>query len=322
MGIRCGVAIGVALLTASVAAQKAYTPPKTPWGEPDLRGTFTSDNFIGVPFERPPQYGDRPMLTDAEFDAREKANLEQIAKDNSERPETAFEQDEAANNAPRHWLERGTKLSHATSLVVDPPNGRLPVLTPDGQRRQAQNRARFLRQDQAAEFHSYYDRCITRGVVSSILPAIYGNGTRILQGPGYVVIQNEMIHEARVIPIDRKPPRLGKAIHLYIGDPRGRWEGNTLVVDSTNFTDRIGVGGGTVASSSLHLVEKFTRTAPDTIHYEFTVDDAETYSAPWTAALDLSAKPGYEIYEYACHEGNYGLRNMLSASRADDKGQK
>ena len=322
MGTRYGVAIGVALLTISVAAQKTYTPPKTPWGDPDLRGTFTSDNFIGVPFERPAQYGYRPTLTDAEFNAREKANLEQIAKDNSERPETAFEQDEAANNAPRHWLERGTKLSHATSLVVDPPDGRLPALTPDGQRRQAQNRARFLRQDEAAEFHSYYDRCITRGVVSSILPAIYGNGTRILQGPGYVVIQSEMIHETRVIPIDRRTPRLGKAIHLYMGDPRGRWEGQTLVVDSTNFTDRIGVGGGTVASSSLHLVEKFTRTAPDTVHYEFMVDDPETYSASWTAALDLSAKPGYEIYEYACHEGNYGLRNMLSASRADDRGQK
>ena len=121
MGTRCRVAIGVALLTASVVAQKAYTPPKTPWGEPDLRGTFTSDNSIGVPFERPPQYGDRPMLTDMEFDAREKANIEQIAKDNSERPETSFERDEAANNAPRHWLERGTKLSHASSLVVDPP---------------------------------------------------------------------------------------------------------------------------------------------------------------------------------------------------------
>jgi hypothetical protein len=319
MGTRVGVAIGVALLTVSVAAQKTYTPPKTAWGEPDLRGTFTSDNSIGVPFERPPQYGDRRMLTDAEFDAREKANAEQIARDNSERPETAFEQDEAANNAPRHWLERGTKLSHATSLLVDPPNGRLPALTPEGQRRQAQNRARVLRQDEAAEFHSYYDRCITRGVISSILPAIYGNGTRILQGPGHVVIQNEMIHETRVIPIDRKAPRLGKGIHLYMGDPRGHWEGNTLVVDSTNFTDRIGVGGGTVASSSLHLVEKFTRTAPDTIHYEFTVDDPETYSAQWTAELELVAKPGYAIYEYACHEGNYGLRNMLSASRADDR---
>ena len=312
-------------MTAVVTAQapkpaaKPYAPPKTAWGEPDFRGTYTTDNSIGVPFERPQQYGDRPMLTEEEFAAKEKANLEQVAKDNSERPETAFEQDEAANNAPRNWLERGTKLSHASSLVIDPPNGRLPALTTDGQRRAALNRALFARQNDAAEFHSYYDRCITRGVISSILPAIYGNGTRIEQGPGVVVIRNEMIHEARVIPIDSRAPRLGKNIHMYMGDPRGHWEGNTLVVDSTNFTDRIGVGGGSLPSTSLHLIERLTRIAPDTIRYEFTVDDPETFTAKWTAALELNMKPGYEIYEYACHEGNYGLRNMLSASRSDDR---
>src|SRR5690348_803625 len=280
MKTRFSAALAVALLTASLGAQtkpaaKPYAPPKTSWGEPDLRGTYTSDNSIGVPFERPMQYGERQMLTDAEFDAKEKANEEQVSKDLSERPESKFEEDEAANNAPRHWLERGTKLSHATSLVVDPPNGRLPALTPDGQRRQAQNRGRFALQNDAAEFHSYYDRCITRGVISSILPAIYGNGTRILQGPGYVVIQNEMIHEDRVIPTSSTAPRLGRNIHLYMGDPRGHWEGNTLVVDSTNFTDKIGVGGGGLVSTSLHLIERFTRTAPDTIHYEFTVDDPQ-----------------------------------------------
>jgi len=310
-------------LTIAVLAQspdkKAYVPPKTPWGDPDLRGTYTSDNSIGVPFERPQQFGTRATMTDAEFAAREKANAEQVAKDNSERPESTFEEDEAANNAPRHWLERGTTLSHATSLVVDPPNGRLPALTPEGQRRQAQSRLRFFLQDEAAEFHSYYDRCITRGVVGSILPAIYGNGTNIQQGPGYVVIRNEMIHEDRVIPIDSKMPRLGKNIHLYMGDSRGHWDASTLVVDSTNFTDRIGVGGGTAPSASLHLIERFTRTAPGTIHYEFTVDDPATFTAQWTAALNLDAQPGYQIYEYACHEGNYGLRNMLSASRADDR---
>jgi hypothetical protein len=327
MTTRFSVGVGVALMTATVVAQstapkRAYSPPKTAWGEPDLRGTYTSDNSIGVPFERPAQYGDRQMLTDAEFDAKEKSNLEQVAKDNSERPETKFEEDEASNNAPRHWLERGTKLSHASSLVIDPVNGRLPALTPQGQQRAALNRGRFARQNDAAEFHSYYDRCITRGVVSSILPAIYGNGTRIEQGPGVVVIRNEMIHEARVIPIDSKAPRLGKNIHLYMGDPRGHWDGGTLVVDSTNFTDQLGVGGGALPSTSLHLIEKFTRTAPDTIHYEFTVDDPETFTATWTAALDLNAKPGYEIYEYACHEGNYGMRNMLSAARADDKAAK
>jgi len=329
MGTRFAIGVGVALLTASVIAQSpaspkplakaGYAPPKTPWGEPDLRGTYTSDNWIGVPFERPPQYGERTALTDEEFAAKEKANEEQVAKDNSEHPESAFEEDAAANNAPRHWLERGTTLSHATSMVVDPPNGRLPALTSEGQLRTALNRGRFVRQNDAAEFHSYYDRCITRGVVSSILPAIYGNGTRIEQGPGYVVIRNEMIHEARVIPTRSQAPRLGKNIHFYMGDPRGHWEGSTLVVDSMNFTDKIGVGGGSVASTSLHLIERFTRTAPDTMHYEFTVDDPETFTAKWTAAIDLSMKPGYEIYEYACHEGNYGLRNMLSASRADDR---
>jgi len=318
MSSRFAAGVGVALLTASVAAQKPYTPSKTPWGDPDIRGTYTSDNSIGVPFERPPQFGARATLTDAEFEARDKANDEQIAKDNSERPEASFEEDAAANNAPRHWLERGTNLSRATSLVVDPPNGRIPPMTPEGQRHLAESRLGFFRQNDAAEFHSYYDRCITRGVVSSILPAIYGNGTRILQGPGYGVVQNEMIHEDRVIPIDSKAPRLGKDIQLYMGDPRGHWDGNTLVVDSRNFTDRIGVGFGTVNSTSLRLVEKFTKTAPDTLHYEFTVDDPVTYTAPWSVALDLNAKPGYKIYEYACHEGNYGLRNMLSASRADD----
>ncbi len=307
------------LLTASVAAQRPYAPPKTPWGDPDIRGTYTSDNSIGVPFERPAQYGDRATLSDAEFEARDKANDEQIAKDKNERPEASFEEDTAANNAPRHWLERASNPSHATSLVVAPANGRIPPMTPEGRRHLAESRLRFVRQNDAAEFHSYYDRCITRGVVSSILPAIYGNGTRILQGPGYVVIQNEMIHEDRVIPIDGKAPRLGKNIHLYMGDPRGHWEGGTLVVDSTNFTDRIGVGFGTVNSTSLHLVEKFAKTAPDTVHYEFTVDDPVTYTAPWTVALDLNSKRGYQIYEYACHEGNYGLRNMLSASRAEDR---
>ena len=298
MGTRLGIGIGVALLTVSALAQApaspkpsakvGYSTPRTPWGESDLRGTYTTDNSIGVPFECPSQYGDRAMLTDEEFVANEKANLDKVAKDNHERPETPFEQDEAANNAPRHWLERG----------------------------------RFARQNDAAEFHSYYDRCITRGVTGSILPAIHGNGTRIDQGPGYVVIRNEMIHEDRVIPTNSQAPRLGKNIQLYMGDPRGHWEGSTLVVDSTNFTDKIGVGGGSLPSTSLHLVERLTRTAPGTIRYEFTVDDPETFTAKWTAALDLTMKPGYEIYEYACHEGNYGLRNMLSASRADDRAAK
>jgi hypothetical protein len=312
----------VASALAMTGAVAGWTPPRTSWGEPDLRGTYTSDNSIGVPFERPPQYGERAVLSDEEFANRDKANAEQLAKDNAEVPEVPFEKDEAGNNSPRHWLERGVKPSKATSIVIDPPDGRIPPLTPEGERRQAQLRAQRFRGDgDTYSDHSNYDRCITRGVVGSILPVIYGNGSNIVQGPGYVVIRNEMIHEARLVPIDRKSPRLGKNIHMYMGDPRGHWDGSTLVVDSTNFTARTGLGGngnGAIHSESLHLIERYTKTAPDTMHYEFTVDDPVTYTRPWTAALDLNVKPGYEIYEYACHEGNYGMRNMLSAARAAD----
>ena len=336
MSTRLIVAVGIVSLAVSVTAQTlaapkpdvkatpakaGWTPPKTPWGDPDLRGTYTSDNAIGVPFERPAQFGDRAVMTEEEFAAREKANATQVAKDLLEHPERTFEEDDAPNNAPRHWLERGFKLSRQTSLVIDPPNGRLPPMTPEGQQRVADRFAARSGRGPAdgPEDRSNYDRCISRGITSSILPAIYGNGTRILQGPGFVVIQNEMIHENRLVPLDGRP-HVGKAIRSYMGDPRGHFEGSALVVDTTNFSSRTAVGGfGTIPSPSMKLTERFTRTAADAIRYEFTVDDPGTYTRPWTAALDLNTKPGYEIYEYACHEGNYGMRNMLSAARADDK---
>ncbi len=278
-------------------AAKSWAPPRTPWGDPDLRGAYTSDNSIGVPFERPPQFAGRAKLTAQEYAERERANNEQVSKDLADVPETTFAQDTAANNAPRHWLDRPAKPSRATSLVVEPADGRVPPLTPEGQRRVAERRAvRFShRESDSYEYHSNYDRCITRGVVGSILPVIYGNGTSIEQGPGVVVIRNEMIHEARVVPLDGGP-HVGGDIHMYMGDPRGRWEGNTLVV------------------------ERFTPVAAGVLRYEFTVDDPLTYTRPWKVALDLTTRPGYDrIYEYACHEGNYGLANMLSAARADEK---
>jgi hypothetical protein len=307
----------------SLAAQ-AWNPPRTAWGDPDLQGTYTSDNSIGVPFERPPQYAGRSLLTDAEFAERERANTEQIAKDSNERPEAPFEQDTAANNAPRHWLDRPAKPSRATSLVVEPADGRLPPMTPEGERRLAERRSARAEhgESDSYEFHSIYDRCISRGVTGSILPVIYGNGTNIMQGPGFVVIRNEMIHEARLIPIGRQAP-VGKNVHSYMGSPRGRWEGNTLVVESTNFNDRTGLGGnggGSIHSENLRLIERFNKVDAETVHYEFTVDDPTIYTRPWKVALDLTTKPGYGIlYEYACHEGNYGLANMLSAARADEK---
>jgi hypothetical protein len=316
-------------MTAAAAAlgcgvALAQAPPRTPWGDPDLRGTYTSDNSIGVPFERPTQYGDRAQLTDEEYAAKVNANEEQIAKDLNPLPESEFSaEDRSAINASRHWLERPDVPSRATSLVVDPPNGRLPELTPAGQERLAARRGRRGRGQLPASYTDFtnYDRCLTRGLVGSIVPVIYGNGTQIVQAPGVVVIRNEMIHEARVIPLDGRP-HAGAGVRMWMGDSRGRFEGDMLVVETTNFTDRTGLGGngnGAVHSENLRLVERLRRVDADTLRYELTVHDPETYTRPWTVAFDLDSKPGYEIYEYACHEGNYGLANMLSAARAEER---
>ncbi len=171
------------------------------------------------------------------------------------------------------------------------------------------------------EDRSNYDRCITRGLMGSLLPIIYNNGNQILQAPGLVVIRNEMIHETRLVPLDGRP-RLGGSIRQFLGDSRGRWEGDTLVVETTNFTDRtaIGVNGnGTPHSDALRLTERFTRTAPDTLVYQATIDDPLTWERAWTLQFPWKLEPGYGMYEYACHEGNYALMNILSGARADDR---
>jgi hypothetical protein len=309
-----------AVATTAAGAQEA---PRTAWGDPDLRGTYTSDNSIGVPFERPERFGERATLTDEEYAAKVSENEEQIAKDQNPEPESVFSaEDPSAINASRHWLERPEVPSRATSLVVDPANGRLPGLTAAGQQRLAERRGRRGRGLPASytDFTNY-DRCLTRGLVGSIVPVIYGNGTQIVQAPGVVVIRNEMIHEARVIPLDGSA-HPGEGVRLWMGDSRGRFEGDVLVIETTNFTDRTGLGGngnGAVHSNNLELVERLRRVDADTLRYEFTVNDPETYTRPWTVAFDLDSRPGYEIYEYACHEGNYGLANMLSAARAEER---
>jgi hypothetical protein len=321
MGARGGLTLGMVVLIAPVV----QGAERTVWGDPDLRGTYTSDNSIGVPFERPAQFGTRAELTAEEYAARVNANEEQLAKDRSPLPESDFSaEDPSAINASRHWLERPDVPSRATSMVVDPPNGRLPELTPAGQQRAAERRARRGRSLPASytDFTNY-DRCLTRGLTGSILPVIYGNGTQIEQAPGVVVIRSEMIHEARVVPLDGSP-HVGPGVRLWMGDSRGRFEGDTFVIETTNFTDRTGLGGngnGAVHSENLRLVERLRRVDVDTVRYEFTVQDPETYTAPWTVAFDLDSQSGYEIYEYACHEGNYGLANMLSAARAEEQAQ-
>jgi len=312
-----------ALAATVCTVASAQEAPRTPWGDPDLRGTYTSDNSIGVPFERPPQYGERAELTDEEYAAKVNANEEQIAKDRNPEPESEFSaEDPSAINASRHWLERPETPSRATSLVVGPPNGRLPELTPAGQQRLTERRGQRGRGLPASytDFTNY-DRCLTRGLVGSIVPVIYGNGTQIVQAPGVVVIRNEMIHEARVIPLDGSA-HAGAGVRMWMGDSRGRFDGDTLVIETTNFTDRTGLGAngnGAVHSENMLLVERLRRVDANTLRYELTVNDPETYTRAWTVAFDLDSRPGYEIYEYACHEGNLGLANMLSAARAEER---
>ena len=314
---------------AAISAPAKYTPPKTTWGEPDLQGIFTSDDSWGVPFERPKQFGTRTTLTEQELAERAKRiddTLTDVVEEGN-RPATGLgggPRQAGVDGAPvpPHWGEFARRASHQTSLIVDPPDGRLPALTEEAQQRLAAQRALRAKRPDSWLDRSLYDRCITRGVAGSALPVIYGNGSQIVQGPGWVAIRYEMVHEARLIPLDGRP-HAPAAQRSYMGDARGHWEGNTLVVETTNFLGRttsISVNGSTgpPASEELKLVERFTRVAPDAIQYSMTVSDPKTYAAPWTVSYPITQEPGYQLFEYACHEGNYAMHNLLSAARAED----
>jgi hypothetical protein len=297
--------------------QTAFTPPRTPWGHPDLQGIWPSGQMIEVPFERPVELGMRAVLTDAEFAMRELVIQRQNETDSAEFVTRGL----SDVTPPQHWRERGRPTRQA-SLIVDPPDGRLPPLTEDGARRAQLWRSRSAGPDFAGpEDFTPYDRCITRGVLGSAFPNIYGSGTEIIQTPDTVVIRYEMIHETRFVPIDGRP-RLSNRIQSYMGDARGRWEGDTLVIETTNFNGRTGSlgrnGNGNPTSDALRLVERFRRTGPDTLEYRVTVDDPKTFTRAWTVAFPMERDPDYVFYEYACHEGNYALANMLRAARAGE----
>jgi hypothetical protein len=299
---------------------RAYVPPVTAWGDPDLQGTWPTGVMIEVPFERPESFGTRDTLNDAEFAARAAQVKAQAENDAAESGPTTGSPDTAP---PPHWLERGM-ASRQASLVVDPPNGRLPPMTEDGARRAA--RWRTTSADDylftAPADLTPYDRCITRGVLGSMFPNIYNTGMRITQVPGAVVLQYEMVHETRVVPLDGRP-HLSPALRSYLGDPRGHWDGNTLVVDTTNFNGKTGSygrnGNGNPTSESLHLVERFTLVDSNHLQYAVTVTDPETWTRPWTVRFTIPRQNAYEMFEYACHEGNYAMRNSLSAARARER---
>jgi hypothetical protein len=264
--------------------------------------------MVDVPFERPASFGTRAVLTDAEFaDA-------QIRAQSDVSPITA---------PPPHWLERG-EASRQASLIVAPPDGRLPPMTDDGARRA--ERWRTTSSDTylyaGPEDLTPYDRCISRGVIGSMFPNIYNTGTQILQVPGLVVIRYEMIHEARIIPLDGRP-RVSPAIRSYMGDARGHWDGDTLVVETRNFNGRTGSygrnGNGNPTSEALTLVERFARVDANTLQYEVTITDPRTWVRPWTVRFPMVLAPDYEMFEYGCHEGNYALANSLRGARARER---
>jgi hypothetical protein len=290
------------------AAQTPFAAPRTPWGDPDLQGIWPGDHIVDVPFERAASFGTRTELTDEEFAAAQTRAGSDISP---------------ITSPPPHWLERG-KASRLASLVIDPPDGRLPPMTEDGDRRAAEWRTTSAETYlfRGPEDLTPYDRCISRGVLGSAFPNIYGTGTEIRQIPGLVIIRYEMIHETRLVPLDNRP-RISPAIRSYMGDARGRWDGDTLVVETTNFNGKTGSygrnGNGNPTSEALRLVERFTLVDANTLQYEVTVTDPRTWVRPWTVRFPLLRDDSYQMYEYACHEGNYAMANSLKGARARER---
>ena len=321
------VALAVAPL-AGQSAKKTYKAPRTAWGDPDLQGVWPGTDMVGTPLQRAASFGDRNVLTEEEYKARQAAAARQNDEDNAEFNIEAVTPEQEARGTvggpvspPPHWLERG-KPSYQASLIVDPPDGRMPPQTAEAaQRMIAQRDARAGRGPaDSYEDRSLYDQCITRGVLGSILPVIYNNGNQIIQAPGLVVLRNEMIHETRFFYLDGRP-HVSSKIRSYMGDSRARWDGDTLVVETTNMFDRNGVGGnggGQAFSDALKITERFTRVDADVIMYRATVDDPKTYTRPFTLEFPWRRDSSYGMFEYACHEGNHSLFNILSGARADD----
>jgi len=307
---------------ATSATDEVYRPPRTSWGDPNLEGKWPSTNMAGVPLQRSESFGTRNVLTDAEFAERQAQAARVVAQDNAdfdfENPSVPFGQVGGGQSPPQHWFERGETQRQA-SLVIDPPNGRLPALTAAAQQREADRRANASRQPASYTDFTLYERCITRGLIGSVMPGGYNNGNQIFQAPGYVTLVNEMIHEARIVPLDGQP-HLSAAIQSHLGDSRGRWEGDTLVVETRNIADRLGLGlNNTGAGSALTITERFTRTGDTTLRYLITVDDPMTWTAPFTIELSLERDDDYGMFEYACHEGNLALPNILSGARATER---
>ena len=315
MDRRLTVAAGLlaaSLCSALLHAQgkAAYAAPRTPWGDPDLQGDFTNSDESLIPMERPEALAGRKLedITPGELDKL--VDERNAARDEADRQRWEL-------RSPLHWFENIKPKNSRAWMVVDPPDGRVPPLTAEARARNAKRAEARKGRGEADSYEdrSLYDRCITRGLPGSMMPAIYGNSYRIVQGPGFVAIGYEMVNETRVIPIDARP-HLPASMRAYMGDGRARFEGTTLVVETTNFTDKTPYRG---SSDRLRLVERFTPVDGSHVEWSVTFDDPATWARPWTFAMTLT-KVGSEQapFEYACHEGNYAMRNLLGIARAEE----
>ena len=300
------IMVAAGIVAAQAPKPRLYVPTKTPWGDPDLQGLWPGS--VNIPLQRPDSMGDRDTLTEQEVKARDTASKQRVATGT--------------------WIEYYPASSQA-SLVVDPKNGKLPPMTAEAEARNKAVRGGLgpptlsspeQRADSVDDF-DLWGRCITKGLIGSMLPGnLYNKGNRIIQAPGLFVIQNEMVHETRIVPTDGSPHR-GQNIRTYMGDGRGHWEGNTMVVETTNFVKDIAMNGINFAllTDQLKIVERFARIAPDKLSYDATIEDPGTWTRPWTMHVTYPLDPTYELFEYACHEANYGMADILKGARMEEQ---
>ena len=289
-----------------------WEPARLADGQPDIQGMWNNIDALSTPLELPDGFSG-PTFTPEDLQAIAEARAEEAAR-RAAQPRAPSVGAYGAYWFDSYWNEAGEPP--APARIVEPLNGQIPDYTAAAQEVLRENGARL---HDSYEFMESADRCLTRGVLSIMMPGVYNNGSRILQVPGYVIIQSEMIHRARIIPVDGRAP-INDKIRQWEGDQHGRWEGNTLIVESTNFRNVRSMRAATASSRSRQsekqrLIERFTIVGPDTLQYSIQVDDPDTYTGPWTASFPMDRDSEYEIYEYACHEGNYSVENALTGAR-------
>jgi hypothetical protein len=320
---------GTADIKAFIASRiaKGFTPPKTPWGDPDISGVFDTSPEANTPMERPDEWAGRRMdeITPKEL-AEAIAKRQQDAVESAPfagggEPEQGF-----AIAVPIHWFDNLAAVNSRPWFVIDPPDGKIPQVTPAVRERQAAGAARQAEARRRPDFRpggtrdhyterSAGERCITFGIPWRT-PIIYGNAHQLLQTRDYVVFRSEMIHEARIIPLDGRE-HAPQSVRTHYGDSRGYWDGNSLVVETTNIHRELNVRGA--SGQNLRVVERFTRIAPDKVEWTVTFEDATTWTRAWTYSYPMTINESKPIFEYACHEGNFGMANLLSAGRLADR---